>query len=180
MSPVRPEVTVVGLLLEPEHHRLRDFLTRTAQPHVFLEAGSPEADAALSSAGALGGELPVVIDGGAVITGANVETLATAWGELTEATRHEHYDLAIVGAGPAGLAAAVYAASDGLSTVVFEREDDAVQYLHTIILQDHVARLPEEHQQEPYLRAVIAETIRLYGPPFTADYVRLDLWATRP
>jgi len=65
------------------------------------------------------------------------------------------------------------------SPVVFEREDDAVLYLRTIILQDHVARLPEENQ-EPYLRAVVAETIRLYGEPFTADYVRLDLWATRP
>ena len=65
------------------------------------------------------------------------------------------------------------------SGVVFEREDDAVLYLHTIILQDHVSRLPEP-QQEPYLRAVIAETIHMYGAPFTADYVRLDLWATRP
>ncbi len=65
------------------------------------------------------------------------------------------------------------------SPVVFEHQDDAVLYLHTIILQDHAARLPAE-QQDLYLRAVIAETIRLYGPPFTADYVRLDLWAKRP
>jgi hypothetical protein len=65
------------------------------------------------------------------------------------------------------------------SGVAFEREDDAVLYLHTIILQDHVALLPEQHQ-DPYLRAVIQETIRMYGVPFVADYVRLDLWATRP
>jgi len=65
------------------------------------------------------------------------------------------------------------------SGVVFEVEDDAVLYLHTIILQDHVSRLPEHHQ-DPYLRAVIQETIRMYGAPFVADYVRLDLWATRP
>src|SRR5947209_13553081 len=131
MSPVRPEVTVVGLLLEPEHHRLRDFLTRTAQPHVFLEAGSPGAEAALASAGAVDAELPVVIDGGAVLAGATVESVATAWGERAEATRQDHYDLAIVGAGPAGLAAAVYAASDGLSTVVFEREVPGGQASHT-------------------------------------------------
>jgi trans-aconitate 2-methyltransferase len=65
------------------------------------------------------------------------------------------------------------------SPVVFDNEDDAVLYLHTIILQDHVACLPEQHQA-PYLRAVIKETIRLYGAPFVADYVRLDLWAQRP
>lgn len=65
------------------------------------------------------------------------------------------------------------------SPVTFDAEEDAVLYLRTIILQSQVGRLPEE-LQGPYLRAVIAETIRLYGSPFTADYVRLDLWATRP
>ena len=63
--------------------------------------------------------------------------------------------------------------------VSFDREDDAVLYLRTIILRDHVANLPED-QQEPYVRAVIREYIRRHGPPFTADYVRLDMWARRP
>ena len=39
VSPVRPTVTVVGRRLDPEHHRLRDFLTRSAQPYEWLEAG---------------------------------------------------------------------------------------------------------------------------------------------
>ena len=65
------------------------------------------------------------------------------------------------------------------SPVRFDNRDDAALYLRTIILQRHVAALPEEHQ-DPFLRAVIDETIRRFGEPFTADYVRLDLWATRP
>jgi trans-aconitate 2-methyltransferase len=65
------------------------------------------------------------------------------------------------------------------SPVRFEDRDEASLYLRTIILQRHVAALPEEHQ-EPFLRAVIDETIRRFGEPFTADYVRLDLWARRP
>jgi len=65
------------------------------------------------------------------------------------------------------------------SPVRFENNDDAALYLRTIILQRHVAALPSEHQQ-PFLEAVIAETVRRYGEPFTADYVRLDLWATKP
>ena len=65
------------------------------------------------------------------------------------------------------------------SPVRFDNRDEAALYLRTIILQRHVAALPEEHQ-EPFLRAVIEETIRRFGEPFTADYVRLDLWATRP
>jgi trans-aconitate 2-methyltransferase len=65
------------------------------------------------------------------------------------------------------------------SPVRFDHEDDASLYLRTIILQRHVAALPEDHQ-EPFLRAVIDETVRRFGEPFTADYVRLDLWARRP
>jgi trans-aconitate methyltransferase len=65
------------------------------------------------------------------------------------------------------------------SPVRFDNRDEAALYLRTIILQRHVAALPEEHQG-PFLRAVIAETIRRFGEPFTADYVRLDLWARRP
>jgi trans-aconitate 2-methyltransferase len=65
------------------------------------------------------------------------------------------------------------------SPVRFDNNDDAALYLRTIILQRHVAALPAEHQQ-PFLEAVIAETIRRYGEPFTADYVRLDLWARKP
>jgi trans-aconitate 2-methyltransferase len=63
--------------------------------------------------------------------------------------------------------------------VEFEVEDEAALYLRTIILRDHVANLPED-LGDIYVRAVIREYIRRHGPPFTADYVRLDLWATRP
>src|SRR5439155_26458159 len=65
------------------------------------------------------------------------------------------------------------------SPVRFDNTDDAALYLRTIILQHHVAALPPE-QQQPFLEAVIAETVRRSGEPFTADYVRLDLWARKP
>ena len=50
MSPVRPRLTVIGRRIAPEDHRLRDFLTRIAQPFDWIEAGTPEADAALATA----------------------------------------------------------------------------------------------------------------------------------
>lgn len=65
------------------------------------------------------------------------------------------------------------------SPVRFEDQDDATLYLRTIILQRHVAALPEEHQEQ-FLQDVIDETVRRFGEPFAADYVRLDLWAVRP
>jgi thioredoxin reductase (NADPH) len=117
--PPRPQVTVVGRRLEPEDYRLRDFLTRAAQPHQFYEAGTPQADAVLAEAGAGGAALPVVVDGDEVYPRATVERLAQEWNVFARPKR-SHYDLFIVGAGPAGLAAAVYGASDGLSTAVSE------------------------------------------------------------
>ena len=130
MSPVRPTVTVVGRRLEPEHHRLRDFLTRAAQPYEWREAGTPEADALLAEHGVTVADLPLVVAEDGVVSRATVERLAEAWQESAP-PRQEHYDLAIVGAGPAGLAAAVYAASDGLSTLLVERDVPGGQASHT-------------------------------------------------
>jgi thioredoxin reductase (NADPH) len=128
--PPRPTVKVVGHRLDPDHYRLRDFLTRGAQPHEFHEAGTPPADALLAEAGANGAALPVVVDGDTVHTGATVDRLAEAWSIFARPKR-SHYDLFIVGAGPAGLAAAVYGASDGLSTAVAEADVPGGQASYT-------------------------------------------------
>jgi thioredoxin reductase (NADPH) len=128
-------VHVVGRRLEPEHHRLRDFLTRAAQPHEFHEAGSPQADAVLAKAGAREAELPVVVDGDEVHAGTNVQRLAEAWNVYSRPSK-SHYDLMIVGAGPAGLAAAVYGASDGLSTAVAEQDLPGGQAGHTSMIEN--------------------------------------------
>ena len=130
MSPARPRVTVVGDRLDPEAHRLRDLLTRTAQPHDWLDAGTPEADAALARHGASGAALPVLLEETGTVEGATVERLSDAW-RLTAPPKRTGYDLVVVGAGPAGLAAAVYAASDGLSTLVVERDVPGGQASHT-------------------------------------------------
>jgi thioredoxin reductase (NADPH) len=135
MSPIRPTVQVVGARLDPEHYRLRDFLTRVAQPHEWLEAGTDEADALLARLGVEDARLPVVVDRDEVVTGATVERLAEAWNESSPPSGSD-YDLAIVGAGPAGLAAAVYAASDGLSTVVIERDVPGGQASHTSMIEN--------------------------------------------
>ena len=133
--PPRPLVKVVGRRLDPEDYRLRDFLTRTAQPHDFYEAGTPQADAVLAEAGANGATLPVVVDGEAVHAGVTVEALANAWGVHAHPDR-THYDLFIVGAGPAGLAAAVYGASDGLSTAVAEADVPGGQASYTSAIEN--------------------------------------------
>jgi thioredoxin reductase (NADPH) len=134
--PPRPTVKVVGRRLEPEHYRLRDFLTRAAQPHVFYEAGTPEAEAILAEVGAAGAELPVVVEENQTMhPAATVERLAEVW-EVFGRPKQHHYDLFIVGAGPAGLAAAVYGASDGLSTAVAEADVPGGQAGYTSMIEN--------------------------------------------
>lgn len=63
--------------------------------------------------------------------------------------------------------------------VPFDDRDEAALYVRTILLRDHVARLPED-LGDLYCRAVVDETVRRWGAPYAADYVRLDMWAVRP
>ena len=63
--------------------------------------------------------------------------------------------------------------------VPFDDPAEGALYVQTILLRDHVARLPEALRDE-YGRAVVDETMRRWGAPYAADYVRLDLWARRP
>ncbi|MCW2958176.1 MAG: pyridine nucleotide-disulfide oxidoreductase [Solirubrobacterales bacterium] len=136
MSPVRPEVMVIGRRLAAEDHQLRDFLTRSAQPFTWLDAETPEAQELLGLHRASGAALPVVIEQDAtVIASASPRKLAEAW-RMTDAPQRSDYDLVIVGAGPAGLAAAVYAASDGLSTLVVERDLPGGQASHTSLIEN--------------------------------------------
>ena len=133
--PPRPTVKVVGRRLDPDDYRLRDFLTRAAQPHEFYEAGTPQANAVLDEAGAAGAVLPVVVDADSFHERASVERLAEAWSVYARPKR-THYDLFIVGAGPAGLAAAVYGASDGLSTAVAEADVPGGQASYTSLIEN--------------------------------------------
>jgi thioredoxin reductase (NADPH) len=121
--------------MDAEHYRLRDFLTRTAQPYEWHEAGSAEADALLENLGLTDEALPVLVDGDQTFTAATIETIATAWGGL-QPPKRAHYDFAVIGAGPAGLAAAVYAASDGLSTIVCDRDVPGGQASYTAMIEN--------------------------------------------
>jgi thioredoxin reductase (NADPH) len=108
----------------PRGHAIRDFLTRNQVPYAWLD---PEADEeGRRLAGSLeGGAAPphpvVILPDGRTLRDPTNRELADAVGMSTHAAL-PFYDLVIVGAGPAGLAAAVYGASEGLKTLLVERE----------------------------------------------------------
>ena len=117
------EVRVVGHRWSEATQGVKSFLAHNHVPYRWLEVDQgDEATRLLELAGTDSQRLPVVAlpDGGCLSAPSSVE-LANALGLRTRAER-PLYDLCIVGAGPAGLAAAVYAASEGLDTVVVERD----------------------------------------------------------
>jgi thioredoxin reductase (NADPH) len=114
---------VIGALESPDVTRLSHFLERNGIPFRVVD---PDADSdaslLLERYAPEPGELPIVaLPGGAVLKNPTKQELARALGLVVANFRSEPYDVAIVGAGPAGLATAVYGASEGLSTVVLER-----------------------------------------------------------
>ena len=116
-------VRVVGHRFSKPAHDLRDFLARNRVPGRWLDVERDgEARELLKVAGVSEEGLPVaLLEDGTVLERPTVLELAERLGVAAQPVT-DHYDLVIVGGGPAGLAAAVYGASEGLNTVMVERE----------------------------------------------------------
>lgn len=124
--PAFEGIRVLGTRWSPRSYELRDFLARSHVPYQWIDvegsANDPETKQLLDALGPEASDLPVVLfpDGTKLLKSAPPE-VAQKVGLRTRA-QTSFYDLAIVGGGPAGLAAAVYGASEGLHTVMIERE----------------------------------------------------------
>jgi len=115
-------IRVLGTLWSPDSHTMKDFLSRNQIPYQWLDVEKHEDGKRLLEA--LNGRqtLPVAVfpDGDVLVNPAIIE-LAEKCGLQTKPTR-PFYDLIIIGGGPAGLAAAVYGGSEGLRTVLLEKQ----------------------------------------------------------
>src|SRR3954447_4865819 len=117
------EIAVVGEPWAPKSHEIRRLLERNALAHVFHSVESEHGKVLLAECGLDETCLPIVqmLDG-RVLVDPSPADLARACGIDTTVSDGAEFDVVVVGAGPGGLAAAVYATSEGLSTLVVERE----------------------------------------------------------
>jgi thioredoxin reductase (NADPH) len=116
-----PAVRIIAQQRSARAHELRDTLARNSIPYVFHAVESADGKSWLQQAGQDGSALPVLVTyTGEVLVDPPKDQIAAIFG--LAGVPAGTVDVAIVGAGPAGLSAAVYAASEGLSTLLLERE----------------------------------------------------------
>jgi len=151
-------VQVVGESWSGRAYELREVLGRCAVPHAFCLANSPQGQELVANSGA-DGALPLVVfpDGTALADPSNIE-LAAATGATVDPQLRE-FDLIIIGAGPAGLSAAVYGASEGLRTLVVDEGGIGGQATSSSLIRNYLGfprgvsgrRLAEQAYEQAWL-----------------------------
>jgi thioredoxin reductase (NADPH) len=113
---------LIGPEFSPDVVRLQGFLARNAYPHQLLDpAKDPDAAKLVQQYAPNPADLPLAVcPKGTILRNPSEAELARALGMVPTDERDQTYDVAVVGAGPAGLSTAVYAASEGLSVIVFD------------------------------------------------------------
>ncbi|MEA2418533.1 MAG: thioredoxin reductase, partial [Thermoleophilaceae bacterium] len=130
---------IIGSRFSKDTRRLREFAARNRLPHRFIDLEEHRvADSLLTELGVAPEETPIVIWRGQVLRNPGNAELARAVGLRAPASEAAVCDLLVVGSGPAGLAAAVYGASEGLSTVALDSVATGGQASRTSLIENYL------------------------------------------
>jgi thioredoxin reductase (NADPH) len=164
-------IRVVGTLWSPSSHRVKDFLARNQIPYQWLDLEKDgDARQLVEAASPEQPRLPVVFfPDGTVLFDPDHRALAEKCGLHTKATQ-PFYDVIIVGAGPAGLGAAVYGASEGLRTLMIDKEATGGQAGTSSRIENYLG-FPKGLSGADLARRATAQALRLGAEILTAQEV---------
>ncbi|MBI4751505.1 MAG: FAD-dependent oxidoreductase [Acidobacteria bacterium] len=171
-------VRVIGHRWSPATHRLKEFLARNLVVYQWLDLDLSEEAQQLRAS--LGTEtmLPLVIfPGGDVMSAPTPEHIAERIG-LNRNAQNEFYDLVIIGGGPAGLAAGVYGASEGLRTVIVEKHAPGGQAGTSSRIENYLG-FPAGLSGDDLARRAVAQA-RRFGVDILTPQTAVDIVATDP
>ena len=161
--PTFSGVRVVGDRWSATTHRIKELLARNQVPYQAIDAGGPEGQMLLDAVGVSNAQLPVVLlEGGVKLIQPSLGDVAAAV-NLHTRPQLETYDLLIIGAGPAGLAAAVYGGSEGLKVAVVDSEGPGGQAGQSAKIENYLG-FPAGLSGADLTRRAVAQAIR-----FTAE-----------
>jgi thioredoxin reductase (NADPH) len=165
---------IVGRPDTPETRELRTYLARMLLPHSWLDTTSVAGGSLMRAVGVGADELPAALLNGTVLRNVTPGALGEALG-MTYRADGKVPDVVVVGAGPAGLAAAVYAASEGLSTVLVDSSALGGQAAKSARIENYLG-FPKGVSGEQLTRLAMVQAlkfgVRIYSP---CRVVRLDL-----
>lgn len=171
-KPVHEAIRILGFQWSPKSHRLKEFLSGNLVPYIWMDVeADPDAEKYLVSANASKENLPlVVLKDGSFMNDPALPEMATRIGLQQKATK-ELYDVLIIGAGPAGLAASVYGSCEGLKTLLIEKSNPGGQASSSSRIENYLG-FPTGLSGADLSRRAIVQTVRFGTEILTPQEVK--------
>ncbi|MES2774131.1 MAG: FAD-dependent oxidoreductase [Bacteroidota bacterium] len=171
-KPDHEATRIIGFQWSPRSHELKEFLSGNLVPYIWMDIeNDAEAEKYLLSANVSKSEMPlVVLKDGSFITNPSLSNLAEKVG-LQQKANKEMYDVLIIGAGPAGLAASVYGSCEGLKTVLIEKSNPGGQASSSARIENYLG-FPSGLSGAELSRRAISQTLRFGTEVLTPQEVK--------
>ena len=171
-KPDHEATRIIGFQWSPKSHRLKEFLSGNLVPYIWMDIeNDAEAEKYLISTNLSKSDLPLVIlKDGSFINDPSLTDLAERVGLQQKASK-EMYDVLIIGAGPAGLAASVYGSCEGLKTLLIERSNPGGQASSSARIENYLG-FPSGLSGAELSRRAITQTLRFGTEILTPQEVK--------